>query len=179
MKCAFCEKEVESAEEAVELGWYPDFWVGEVNYQGPICPECQKEHLVTDADGEFVLKPDHPSPPSALRSGLVEVKKERSVSNCIVQPKFRLGRTLATPGALKALEEAGQSPDFFLIRHIQGDWGEVNDEDKRLNDQALIDGTRLLSAYRTLKGERIWVITEAADEAGKRAATTILKPDEY
>ena len=34
-------------------------------------------------------------------------------------------------------------------------------------------------AYKTLKGERIWVITEAADEAGKRAATTILKPDEY
>ncbi len=179
MQCVFCGKAVESVDEAIELGWYPDFWVGETNYQGPICPDCQKEHLVTDADGEFVLKPDYAVPPSALRSGVIEVKKERSVANCVVKPKFRLGRTLATPGALKALQEAGQSPDFFLIRHIQGDWGEVDDDDKRLNDEALVDGTRLLSAYKTLKGERIWVITEAADEAGKRAATTILKPDEY
>ncbi len=96
-----------------------------------------------------------------------------------MKPKFHLGRTLATPGALTALEESGQSPVFFLEKHNSGDWGEVNDEDKRLNDQALIDGSRLLSAYKTLKGERIWVITEATDEAGKRAATTILKPDEY
>jgi hypothetical protein len=37
----------------------------------------------------------------------------------------------------------------------------------------------LLSAYRTLKNERLWIITEAADEQGHRLATTILRPDEY
>jgi hypothetical protein len=94
-------------------------------------------------------------------------------------PKFNLGQVVATPAALKALEEAGQSPSFFLDRHIQGDWGTVNDEDKQLNDQALVDGGRLLSAYKTLKGERLWIITEAADDSGNRAATTILRPDEY
>ena len=93
--------------------------------------------------------------------------------------KFTLGQLVATPGALQALQEAGQSPAFFLDKHVQGDWGEVCDEDKRLNDQALVDGSRLLSAYRTLRGERIWVITEAKDDDGKREATTLLLPQEY
>jgi len=97
----------------------------------------------------------------------------------MAKPKFSLGQLLATPEALRALEESGQSPAFFLDRHVQGDWGLVDAEDKRLNDQALIDGSRLLSAYRTLKGERIWIITEATDDDGKRAATTILLPSQY
>ncbi len=93
--------------------------------------------------------------------------------------KFDLGQVLSTPGALEALQDSGQAPDFFLGRHIRGDWGEVCDEDKMLNDQALIDGGRLLSAYRTLKNVRIWIITEAADDSGRRAATTLLLPSEY
>jgi hypothetical protein len=96
-----------------------------------------------------------------------------------MKPKFQLGQLLATPGALRVLEEAGQSPAFFLDRHLVGDWGEVDAEDKRANDQALVDGSRLLSAYRTLKGERLWIITEATDDEGRRAATTILRPSEY
>jgi hypothetical protein len=95
------------------------------------------------------------------------------------KPKFSLSQVLATPGALEALEASGQTPEFFLTKHVQGDWGEVCAEDKALNDQALIDGSRLLSAYRTLKGERLWLITEAADDEGHRVCTTILKPSEY
>jgi hypothetical protein len=37
---------------------------------------------------------------------------------------FTLGHTVATPGALDALEEAGQMPAEFLRRHQTGDWGE-------------------------------------------------------
>lgn len=96
-----------------------------------------------------------------------------------MKPKFSLGRTLATPGALSALTESGQSPAFFLDRHIQGDWGDICDEDKALNDSALVNGTRLLSAYTTLSGVRLYVITEATDDDGNRAATTILRADEY
>ncbi len=180
MKCVFCEKEVESVEEGIELGWYPDFWQGDVNWQGPICPECQTEHLFTDADGEYVLKPDHPLPPLAVQMGFIEITKEKNMPhNPIVKPKFDLGQLLATPGALRALEESGQSPGFFLEKHQAGDWGEVNDEDKQLNDQALVDGSRLLSAYRTLKGVKIWIITEAADDEGRRVASTIILPSEY
>lgn len=88
--------------------------------------------------------------------------------------KFRLGQLVATPGALRALEEAGEPPAHFLDRHLSGDWGEVCDEDKRLNDEALVNGERLLSAYRTSKGEKLWIITEA-----DRSSTCILLPEEY
>ncbi|MBA2116677.1 hypothetical protein [Bremerella alba] len=93
--------------------------------------------------------------------------------------KFSLGQTVATPGALKALENAGQEPAYFLARHAACDWGEVPDEDKQSNGEALAIGARLLSAYTLASGIRIWVITEAADDDGQREATTILLPDEY
>ena len=89
-------------------------------------------------------------------------------------PKFQLGEIVATPGARDAMAEAGQSPDFFLDRHANGDWGQVDQEDWQLNDEALKDGTRLLSAYTTLKGVKIWIITEH-----DRSATTILLPSDY
>ena len=94
--------------------------------------------------------------------------------------KFPLGQIVATPGALEALNDSGQTPSDFLSRHAQGDWGsELCAEDRQLNDQALIDGSRILSAYKTKQGVKIWVITEAADDGGQRAATTILLPEEY
>jgi hypothetical protein len=95
------------------------------------------------------------------------------------RPKFALGQQLATPAALKAVHEAGQSLLQLLARHMAGDWGDLDDEDKRLNDEALKDGSRLLSAYNLRSGVRVWVITEAADDDGQRTATTALLPDEY
>ena len=52
----------------------------------------------------------------------------------------------------------------------------MNLEDWQLNDLALQDGSRLLSAYKTLKGVKLWIITEAKDDTGLRAATTVLLP---
>jgi hypothetical protein len=98
----------------------------------------------------------------------------------LFRPKFNPGRILATPGSLEAISASGQSPDVFLGAHMDCYWGiDLCEEDRRLNDQALIDGSRLLSAYRTLRGQRLWVITEAADDQGRRYSTTILLPDEY
>ena len=93
--------------------------------------------------------------------------------------KFPLGRLAATPGALEAMAVSGQTAEFFIAKHLAGDWGEVGAEDWQLNDAAVRDGSRLLSVYRTLKGVRLYVITEAVDENGIRGATTILLPEDY
>jgi hypothetical protein len=95
------------------------------------------------------------------------------------QPKFSLGQIVATPGALEVLQKGGQSASAFLRRHVQGDWGDLCEEDREANEQALLDGSRLLSAYRTSLGVKLWIITESTDDSGNRAATTILLPSEY
>jgi hypothetical protein len=81
---------------------------------------------------------------------------------------------VATPGALSALEKAEQLPAAFLDRHVNGDWGEVPDADKQENELAVEQELRILSAYTTSAGEKIWILTEA-----DRSATTILLPEEY
>lgn len=86
--------------------------------------------------------------------------------------RFRLGRLVSTPNALNQLTH-----DDILAaiwRHQAGDWGCVDEEDRRANDRALIEGTRLLSAYESAKGVKFWLITEA-----DRSVTTILMPEDY
>jgi len=90
------------------------------------------------------------------------------------RPEFDLGKLVATPGALEALLNAGQSPMDFLGRHVRADWGECCEEDRQANEDALRSGEWLLSVYRTAKGTKIWIITEA-----DRSSTCILLPQEY
>lgn len=90
------------------------------------------------------------------------------------RPKFPLGRLVATPGALAALARTGQHAIEFQERHKTGDWGDLCDSDKRANDGALKDGTRIFSAYHLKDQTKIWVITEA-----DRSATTLLLPADY
>lgn len=90
-------------------------------------------------------------------------------------PKFPLGQTVATPGVIALLKTAIDHlalADAFA-RHVTGDWGDMPPEDCKANDESLIDGSRLMSAY-TVGGEKIWIITEA-----DRSVTTALLPDEY
>jgi hypothetical protein len=88
--------------------------------------------------------------------------------------RFPLGQVVATPGALKALAAAGHTPQEFISRHQTGDWGELDEEDRRENERSLKDDCRLLSAYSLKNSTKIWVITEA-----DRSSTTILLPEEY
>ncbi len=93
--------------------------------------------------------------------------------------KFNLGRCVATPGCLRVLEEAGQTPIEFLQRHASGDWGDLDDEDKQANDAALTTGGRILSSYHTTTKTKLWVITEGTDGAEIRQSTCLLLPSEY
>lgn len=86
--------------------------------------------------------------------------------------RFSMGRLRATQGALDAV--GVKDIAIALDRHLKGDWGDVCEEDKHYNNEALKDGTRLFSAYHTSEGLRFWIITEA-----DRSATTVLLPDEY
>ena len=90
-------------------------------------------------------------------------------------PLFPLGQIVATPGALAALEKAGQTPMEFLSRHVRGDWGDLDECDRQENVSSLKYGFRLLSSYRTAaRDTTLWIITEA-----DRSATTLLLPEEY
>jgi len=90
----------------------------------------------------------------------------------LLQPRFPIGKTFATPGAL-ALTDVDLTK--YLRRHHCGDWGEeLCDDDKQANEESLKDGTSLLSCYRTPAGDRLYIITEC-----DRSLTTIMLPDEY
>lgn len=87
---------------------------------------------------------------------------------------------MATTGALEALQAAGVSPLDLLSRHVQGDWGDLSQDDLEANNQALEDGSRLLSAYvLTGQDQKVWIITEAVGDDGQRASTCIMTADEY
>jgi hypothetical protein len=86
--------------------------------------------------------------------------------------KFSFGRIVATPNAL------AQIPNdeilLALSRHVQGDWGELDAEDRNANERALKGGGRLLSQYRSVQNVKFWIITEA-----DRSVTTVLLPEDY
>jgi hypothetical protein len=85
---------------------------------------------------------------------------------------FRLGRIVATPNARESITQ-----DDILTgiqRHQAGDWGNLGDDDRVANDQALAQGGRIVSAYNAMNGTRFWLITEA-----DRSRTTVLLPEDY
>lgn len=85
-----------------------------------------------------------------------------------------LGRIVATLGVLRLLAEHQCSFLPYLQRHAFGDWGDIEHEDKLLNDHAVRTGERVLSNYKLNDVDRIWIITEH-----DRSVTTMLLPEEY
>lgn len=88
-----------------------------------------------------------------------------------VQSKFPLGEIVITPNALNTL--SGAEINEGLCRHAIADWGDVCQEDANQNDEALLQGSRVLSSYGEGQ-KRFWIITEA-----DRSVTTILLPEDY
>ncbi len=93
---------------------------------------------------------------------------------------FALGRIVATQGAVAACSPRHMAQ--CLGRHMRGDWGCIDTEDREANSAAILSGERILSAYpidpaKPCEGfgaNTLWIITE-----GDRSATTFLLPGEY
>lgn len=116
---------------------------------------------------------------------ITETKSTEATREAITGAKFPLGQIVATPGAMEALNAAYGIPPqiaawYLLKRHQSGNWGDMCEEDKRANEDALRDGERIFSGYFLPLAEdetepvKIWVITE-----WDRSYTTLLLPEEY
>lgn len=86
---------------------------------------------------------------------------------------FNLGSVVATPAALEHCERHQVNPLRLLGRHISGDWGDLEQDDIKANENALAYGDRIFSSYKM--GDRnVWVITEA-----DRSSTCLMLPEDY
>lgn len=103
-------------------------------------------------------------------------------------PKFNIGQLLATASITHELKNLAfhQFCMNALNRHTSGDWGDLCDDDKNLNNLAVTNGNRIFSAYNIpanliqddMPNDKIYIITEARYQ-GVRKSTTILFPADY
>ena len=122
-----------------------------------------------------------------------QIRAQKSTTIFTNAAKFRTGTILATPAAVELLQKHGVSAAQLISRHIVGDWGDCCIDDAKLNETALLDGSRLFSVYRLVCEEAItqvplskrsnlptvWVITNVANANGVRDVTTLLLPEDY
>lgn len=87
-------------------------------------------------------------------------------------PKFPLGQTVITANANAVLPELDVV--LALQRHHSGDWGDVDEHDRQMNDNAFRNGDRLVSIYKSVRGQKFYIIIE-----WDRSVTTILLPEDY
>lgn len=92
----------------------------------------------------------------------------------IQRTRLPLGRLLATPAAIDAIQSAGLSIFVLVNRHARGDRGDLPEADREQNELSVVAGQRVLSCYALTGDQKIWIITEA-----DRSVTTVLLPDEY
>ena len=95
------------------------------------------------------------------------------LSEGIIQSNFRLGKVVITRGANEELDMVSVL-NTLHNKYMKCDWGDLCDEDKKQNVEALKDGGRILAAYKDVNERKFWIITEA-----DRSSTTILLPEEY
>lgn len=88
--------------------------------------------------------------------------------------RFPSGQQVMTSGVADLEHQGSLIPAIYLQRHLNGDWGDLCEEDRQANDAALRDGDRLFSSYQVTPTLKLWIITE-----GDRSVTTLLLPDEY
>lgn len=95
---------------------------------------------------------------------------------------FNMGKIVATSGIHEAMKGSGYfaaEVNLSLQRYAVKDWGNLSEEDKQANEEALsnLDDLYLLAAYETSMG-KIWITTNRISEDAGDNATTVLFPDE-
>ncbi|WP_061958342.1 hypothetical protein [Cupriavidus pauculus] len=98
-----------------------------------------------------------------------------AVLNLVSQARFSPGQVVMTAGVDELIRQGRLNPTPYLRRHLHGDWGDLSDDDRQLNDTALKSGEdRLFSSYQVTPDLKLWIITE-----WDRSVTTLLLPSEY
>lgn len=95
---------------------------------------------------------------------------------------FNVGKVVCTATINNLMSENKQFAREILSameRYCNKDWGDLDAEDKQINDDALNypEDLYLLAAYKTCKG-KIYIITNRISEMAGDNATTICFPDE-
>jgi len=79
MKCTICGTTVESVEQAIDLGWIPNFWEEEEEY-GPSCNGCSDTLIQVGQDGEFELKEEYRGKITYQEGDYLEKEPERHLA---------------------------------------------------------------------------------------------------
>ncbi|MGZ8886598.1 MAG: hypothetical protein ACXW1O_08550, partial [Halobacteriota archaeon] len=100
--------------------------------------------------------------------------------------RFEPGVLAITRGIAEARRRGIINVGALFKRHFSGDYGEINEEDKRANELSIKEGSCIVSVYDTDAG-RVLIITAPESERtilpdyveGHRAFTTMLLAEEY
>ena len=91
--------------------------------------------------------------------------------------RFEFGTLVLTRGVNDKVADDAEFAKFVwgsILRHGDGNWGDMDEHDKAENELAIGKHLRLFSSYEQAPLPKIWIITEA-----DRSATTVLFPNEY
>ena len=87
-------------------------------------------------------------------------------------PIYRLGQVVLTPNARARVSDDDVAT--ALLRHLRTTWRQCEGSRPPRSSRPLLEGCRILSAYRAGDGTCFWIITEA-----NAKLTRVLLPEDY
>lgn len=61
VECRLCRKTATSTEACIDTGWIPSYWSGDIEVDGPVCPDCVKSRLTfSELEGDYELTGTQP-----------------------------------------------------------------------------------------------------------------------
>jgi hypothetical protein len=101
-------------------------------------------------------------------------ENESQSTNKIPKVRFEPGEVVITHEANFSLAIRDRHPFQLLARHVEGDWGDIDEHDKMENEQSADLGSGRITSVYDIEDARFYVMTES-----DRSVTTILLPEEY